>query len=79
MFRQLVGLILKRIELVRPIFDFSKDDEDMNDDDDDEEGASSIFYNDLYKLDLTTQKWSPLHLRYSFEMILVHNKRIYIC
>lgn len=40
-----------------------KDDEDMNDDDDDEEGASSIFYNDLYKLDLTTQKWSPLHLR----------------
>lgn len=41
-----------------------KDDED--EDEDDEDGASSIFYNDLYKLDLTTHKWSPLQLRYLF-------------
>ncbi len=45
-----------------------------NDEDDDEEGSSSIFYNDLYKLDLTNHKWSPLVLRYFNSSI--KNKKI---
>ena len=50
-----------------------KEDDEM-DDDDDEDEASSIFYNDLYKLDLTSFKWTQLQLRF----ILENNKLIII-
>lgn len=40
-----------------------KDDDDIDNDDEDEDEASSIFYNDLYKLDLTSHKWTQLTLR----------------
>ena len=42
------------------------DDEDDDDDDDDEDEnkANSLFFNDLYKLDLTNYKWTLLKLKY---------------
>ena len=38
------------------------DQDEIGDEDEDE--AESLFYNDLYKLDLSNYKWSKLILRY---------------
>lgn len=40
-----------------------KDDDDEVDDDEDEEKANSVFFNDLYKLDLSSHKWTQLKLK----------------
>jgi len=39
-----------------------KDDDEEDDDEDGEDGPSSVFYNDLYKLDLVKYKWSKIQL-----------------
>ncbi len=39
-----------------------KDDDDDDEDEEGEDGPSSVFYNDLYKLDLVKYKWSKVQL-----------------
>ncbi len=58
----------------------SQDDDDEEDDDENEE-ASSTFFNDLYKLDLTSFKWSILQLRFDEKKLLelkVFNQNFYL-
>ena len=47
---------------------FKKDIEDMEDGD---EVEGSTFYNDLYKLDLTSSKWTLISYKYDFVSLCV--------
>ncbi len=47
-----------------------EDDDDDDDDDEDENKANSLFFNDLYKLDLTNYKWTLLKLKYILKFSL---------
>lgn len=43
---------------------FDQDDDANMDEDDDDDMSNSIFFNDIYKLDLVNHKWTQLNLRY---------------
>ena len=45
------------------VYDLKDNDSDDDEDEEDEDKANSLFFNDLYKLDLTSYKWTLLKLK----------------